>query len=55
MRFYPEKDGKIVIVSRAADMAVKHAKKHNFEVMREKAIWSGEQQLAALIFKKKTI
>lgn len=53
--FILKKDGKIVIVSRAADMAVKHAKKHNFEVMREKAIWSGEQQLAALIFKKKTI
>ncbi|MBI2656467.1 methyltransferase [Candidatus Woesearchaeota archaeon] len=48
-------NGSIAIISRIPDFVKKHAAKHNFVVAKEKDLWSGEQLLSILIFKKKTI
>ncbi len=48
-------NGSIAIISRMPDLAKKHAAKHNFVVAKEKDLWSGEQPLRVLIFKKKSI
>ncbi len=50
-----KKSGTIAIVTRIPDFVKKHAQNHGFEVEREKNVWSGEQQLSILIFKKKNI
>ena len=37
------------------ELIKKHAEKHNFIIAKEKDIWSGEQQLKIMVFKKKNI
>lgn len=50
-----KKSGTIALISRIPEFAKKHAEKHNFAVSREKDVWSGEQKLTIIIFKKKNI
>ena len=50
-----KKDGAIAVISRIPDFVKKHAEKHNFAVAKEKDVWSGEQLLKILVFKKKNI
>jgi len=47
--------GTIAIISRIPDFVKKHAEKHSFIVAKEKGVWSGEQLLTIMIFKKKNI
>ena len=49
------KNGIIALISRMPDFVKRHAEKHNFVVCKEKDIWSGEQKLNIVIFKKKNI
>jgi len=48
-------NGTLALISRMPDFAIKHAEKHNFSVAMEKDLWSGEQALKILVFKKKNI
>lgn len=50
-----KEDGAIAIISRIPDFAKKYAKKHNFTISKEKGVWSGEQSLSIIVFKKKNI
>ena len=50
-----KKDGTLAIISRIPDFAKKHAEKHNFVLLKERDVWSGEQILKILVFKKKII
>ena len=50
-----KKNGAIAVISRIPDFVRMHAEKHNFAVLREKDVWSGEQPLRILTFKKKNI
>lgn len=50
-----KKDGTVSVISRMPDFAKKHAFQHNFSVLKEKDVWSGEQLLRILVFKKKSI
>ena len=47
-------EGRIAVISVIPDFLKKHAEKHNFVVDKEKDVWSGEQKLKILIFKKNT-
>ena len=47
-------EGRIAVISVIPDFLKKHAEKHNFIVDKEKDVWSGEQKLKILIFKKNT-
>lgn len=48
-------NGTIALISRMPDYVKKHAAKHNFAVAKEKDVWSGEQLLKIIVFKKKSI
>jgi len=48
-------EGTIALISRIPDFVKKFAEKHNFILSKEKEVWSGEQLLKMLIFKKKDI
>jgi len=48
-----KKEGTIALISRMPDFVKKHAEKHNFAVLKEKNVWSGEQQLKIILLKKK--
>lgn len=48
-------NGTIALVSRISDFVKKHAEKHNFIIAKEKDVWSGEQLLKLMVFKKKNI
>ncbi|MBI2101751.1 methyltransferase [Candidatus Woesearchaeota archaeon] len=48
-------NGTVAIVSRIPDFVKKHAEKRDFAVHREKDVWSGEQVLKIMVFKKKNI
>ena len=37
------------------DFVKKHAEKHNFIISKEKGVWSGEQLLKIMVYKKKNI
>ena len=50
-----KKDGAMGLITRIPDFVKKHASKHNFVVVKEKEVWSGEQMLNILIIKKKSI
>ncbi len=50
-----KKNGTIGLIARMPDLVKKHASSHNFDVFKEKDLWSGEQKLAILILKKKNI
>src|SRR3989344_4381913 len=50
-----KKEGRIAVISVIPDFLKKHAEKHNFVVDKEKDVWSGEQKLRFVIFKKKSI
>ena len=50
-----KKNGAITVISRIPDFVRMHAEKHNFAVLREREVWSGEQPLKILTFKKKNI
>ena len=50
-----KKDGRIAVISRSPEMALKHASKHNFTISKEKDVWSGSQLLKMVVFKKKDI
>ena len=47
-----KKTGNVALISRIPDFVKKHAEKHNFVVAKEKEVWSGEQLLKIIIFKK---
>lgn len=46
-------DGTVSLITRLPDFVKKHAEKHNFLALKEKEVWSGEQMLKILVFKKK--
>ena len=48
-----KKGGILAVITRLPEFARKHAGKHNFEIVKEKEIWSGEQQLAVILFKNR--
>ena len=48
-------DGRIAVISTIPDFLIQHAEKHNFAVDKEKDVWSGEQKLKIVAFKKKSI
>ncbi|MBI2557915.1 methyltransferase [Candidatus Woesearchaeota archaeon] len=48
-------NGLIAVISRMPDFVKKHAEKHNFSVSKEKDVWSGQQLLKIIVFKKKNI
>ena len=50
-----KKDGRIALIARMPDLAIKHAEINNFEVIRQKEVWSGEQAMKMLLLKKKSI
>ena len=50
-----KKDGRIALIARMPDLAIKHAESNNFEVIRQKEVWSGEQAMKMLLLKKKSI
>lgn len=50
-----KKEGTISLITRIPNMVKKHAEIHNFVVEKEKDVWSGEQLLKILVFKKKSI
>ena len=50
-----KKNGLIALISKMPESIKKHAEKHNFIITKEKDVWSGEQQLKIMIFKKKNI
>ena len=50
-----KKDGTIAVISRMPDFVKKHAEKRNFAAAKEKDVWSGEQMLKIIVFKKKII
>lgn len=53
--FILKKKGAISLITRMPEFVRKYAGKHNFAIERERKIWSGEQELAMLVIKKKTI
>ena len=48
---YPRLDTVLMV----EDFVKKHAEKRDFAVHREKEVWSGEQLLKIMVFKKKNI
>ena len=50
-----KKNGTLALISRAPDFVKKHAEKYNFVISKEKDVWSGEQSLKIMVFKKKNI
>ena len=47
--------GTLALISRLHDSAKKHAENHSFVISKEKDVWSGEQLLKIMVFKKKSI
>ena len=54
-KFILKKDGTIALITKIPDFVKKHAEKHSFIVAKEKSVWSGEQMLSIIVFKKKDI
>ena len=50
-----KKDGRIALIARIPDLAIKHAGSNNFEVIKQKEVWSGEQAMKIVLLKKKSI
>ncbi len=50
-----KEDGAIAIISRLPDLTKEHASRHNFSAAKEMDVWSGEQVLKLILFKKKSI
>ncbi len=50
--FILDKKGKIVVVSNNLDLIKDSAKKHNFKVLEQRSIFSGEGELKAVVFKR---
>lgn len=48
-------NGTVALISRIPDFVKKHAEKRNFAIHKEKSVWSGEQLLNIMVFKKKNI
>ena len=48
-----KKDGMIALITRLPDIVKTHALKHNFELSKEKEVFSGEQALRMMFFRKK--
>lgn len=53
--FILKKEGTIVLITKIPEFIKKYADRHKFMVAKEKQVWSGEQELNIIIFKKKTI
>jgi 23S rRNA G2445 N2-methylase RlmL len=53
--FILKKDGAIALLTRMPELVRKYAGRHSFAIAKERKIWSGEQELYMLVFKKKTI
>ena len=51
--FILKKNGSIAILTKMPDFVRKHAESHNFEVAKEREVWSGEQPMKILLLKKK--
>ena len=45
--------GAVALITRIPDFVIKHAEQHNFAVLKEKDVWSGEQLLKIIALKKK--
>lgn len=50
-----KREGVLAAISRVPDFVKKYAEKHNFLVLKERDMWSGEQLLRMMLFKKKNI
>ena len=50
-----KRNGTLALISRLPDFAKKCSERHNFVISKEKGVWSGEQLLKIIIFKKKSI
>jgi len=50
-----KKNGKVGLILIKTDFVKTHAEKHNFIIEKEKDVWSGEQKLTIIVFKKKNI
>ncbi len=48
-------DGTVAIITKVTEFVKKHAEKHNFTILKDKLVWSGEQALNIMAFKKKNI
>src|SRR3989344_9146175 len=44
-----KKDGRIAAIARIPDLAIKHAGSNNFEVIKQKEVWSGEQAMKIVL------
>lgn len=53
--FILKKGGAMALITKVPEFVKKHAEKHNFSLAKERRVWSGEQELVILAFKKKTI
>lgn len=53
--FILKKEGSISLITKIPDFANKHAEKHSFIAAKERQVWSGEQPLNIIVFKKKSI
>ena len=50
-----KRDGAVAVITKIPKFVIKHAEKHNFSAAKERHVWSGEQELSIIVFKKKTI
>lgn len=50
-----KKDGTVVLIARFPELVKRHAESHDFEIVKRKEVWSGEQQITILLLKKKSI
>ncbi|MBI2541741.1 hypothetical protein HYV80_03470 [Candidatus Woesearchaeota archaeon] len=53
--FVLKKSGLMALIVKMPELVNKHAEKHNFIAVRERQVWSGEQPLKIIVFKKKSI
>ena len=51
--FILKKDGAVALIAKVPELVKRHAEKHNFSLARERRVWSGEQELNILVFKRK--
>ncbi len=50
-----KKEGVLALITKAPEFVKRRAEGHNFTAMKEKEVWSGEQLLNIITFKKKNI
>ena len=50
-----KKESTIALITKMPEFVKKHAEKYNFIIYKEKEVWTGEQLLKIIVFKKKNI